>query len=357
MQKNKIVIIMPSLKAGGAQRVIINIIKSLTKKKYKVLLVLICYKGDLYNTLPKDIKVEVLNKKRVRYGLFDIFKILKKNKPDIVFSSLAHVNLILLFLKKFLSKKIKFIIREANTPSVILKSSRIKFLYNILYRSADKIIAQSNLIRSELITSFNINDDLIVRINNPIDVKLVRENIKSFKRFDEKKKILISAGRLVYQKGFDTLIRILSKYNEDFYLIILGEGPEHAYLKEISRKFKIEEKIIFYGYIEKPWEMIASADIFLLPSRWEGMPNAALEALACGTKVIASHQSGGLIDLKDSIKNKDIILTNFDNNFIRELEENTKILKRNVLPSKLPSEFFLENTTSAYINLFREIVK
>ncbi len=348
---------MPSLKAGGAQRVIINIINKLVEEKYKVLLVLICYKGDLFDTLPNNLDLKLLNKNRVRDGIFECYKILREYKPDLVFSSLAHVNLILLFLSKFLPTHIKFIVREANTPSIIIKNRILKILYRYLYNSADKIIAQSDLIQSELITLFHINDDLIVRINNPIDVNLVRENIKSFKRFDEKKKILISAGRLVYQKGFDTLLRILSEYNEDFYLIILGEGPEYAYLKEISKKFKIEEKIIFYGYVKKPWEMIASADIFLLPSRWEGMPNAALEALACGTKVIASYESGGLIDLKDSIKNKDIILTNFDNNFIRELEENTKILKRNVLPSKLPSEFFLENTTSTYINLFREIVK
>ncbi len=353
----KIVIFMPSLKAGGAQRVIINIINKLVEEKYKVLLVLICYKGDLFDTLPNNLDLKLLNKNRVRDGIFECYKILREYKPDLVFSSLAHVNLILLFLSKFLPTHIKFIVREANTPSIIIKNRILKILYRYLYNSADKIIAQSELIKNELIELFHIKKNIIARINNPVDIKLIRKNINRLNRLDENKKFLISAGRLVHQKGLDILINILSKFDDDFYLIILGEGPDYKHLTEIVKNLNIEKKIFFYGYVKNPWELIASADIFLLPSRWEGTPNAALEALACGTKIIASPNSGGLIDLKESVKKNDIIITNFDDNFIYKLRENTKLLKNEILSSKLPKEYYSENVTSTYINLFREIVE
>ena len=348
---------MPSLKAGGAQRVIINIINKLVEEKYKVLLVLICYKGDLFDTLPNNLDLKLLNKNRVRDGIFECYKILREYKPDLVFSSLAHVNLILLFLSKFLPTHIKFIVREANTPSIIIKNRILKILYRYLYNSADKIIAQSELIKNELIELFHIKKNIIARINNPVDIKLIRKNINRLNRLDENKKFLISAGRLVHQKGLDILINILSKFDDDFYLIILGEGPDYKHLTEIVKNLNIEKKIFFYGYVKNPWELIASADIFLLPSRWEGTPNAALEALACGTKIIASPNSGGLIDLKESVKKNDIIITNFDDNFIYKLRENTKLLKNEILSSKLPKEYYSENVTSTYINLFREIVE
>ena len=353
----KVVIVMPSLKAGGAQRVIINIIKKMISLKYEVLLILICYKGDLFTSLPEKTRVMILGKKRVRYGIFKLFKIIKKENPDLVFSSLGHVNLILLFLKKFLSKKIKFIVREANTPSSIIDSNLILYLYKYLYISANKIVAQSDLIKNELISIVNIDERKISRINNPIDVQFIRKNIKNFRRPSTSKKLLISAGRLVFQKGFDRVIKILADYEEDFQYIILGEGPEFKNLSTIVTNLNLNKKIFFRGYVKNPWELIASSDVFLLPSRWEGTPNAALEALACGTRVIATPDSGGLNDLKEAVLENNIMISEVGDGFIKCIDQSTKELKSSLLESKLPLEFDANISTAKFINLFEKTGK
>ena len=347
---------MPSLKAGGAQRVIINIISRLISLNIKVKLILINYKGDLYELLPQEVSTEVLHKSRVRYSIFAIYKIIKNEQPDIVFSSLAHVNLIILFLKRLLPKKIKYVVREVNTPSIIIKSRFMKLIYRILYNSSDKIIAQSNKIESELINQFSVIENKISRINNPVNTKKIRSQINSFNRLDNKKSVLILASRLVFQKGIDELIINLKHLDTEYLLVILGEGPEMNKLIKLVKKNNLEKKILFLGYLENPWQKIACADLFLLPSRWEGTPNAALEALACGTRVIATPNSGGLIDLKSALKKRDVVIAKMGKPFIKAIEDNIKSFKSKIEISKLPQEFNYDTTLDKYVILFKELL-
>ncbi|MBN44001.1 MAG: hypothetical protein CML94_00560 [Rhodobiaceae bacterium] len=351
----KITFLMPSLKAGGAQRVMINIISRLISQKFQVNLILINYKGDLYDALPKEVSTIVLNKSRVRYSILQLYRIIKNERPDIVFSSLAHVNLIVLFLKKFLPNKIKFVVREANTPSIIIKSKLMKFIYRNLYSSSDQIIAQSNIIEKELIQKFGINKNKISRINNPVDTKKIRSRINFFSRLTNDKSILILASRLVFQKGIDELILNLKFLNKEYLLLVLGEGPELSSLIKLVHENNLEKKVVFLGYLDNPWEKIASADLFLLPSRWEGTPNAALEALACGTKVIATPNSGGLMDLTTAIKKGDVIISNMGKTFIKTIEDNLRDLKSKIELSKLPKEFNYDTTLNKYVNLFQKL--
>ena len=96
-----------------------------------------------------------------------------------------------------------------------------------------------------------------------------------------------AAGRIEYQKGFDTLIRALPAI-EDATLVVLGDGSERARLERLADELGVPERVVWLGWTEHPRGYLASFDVFALPSRFEGFPLALLEAMLAGSAVVAS---------------------------------------------------------------------
>ena len=105
---------------------------------------------------------------------------------------------------------------------------------------------------------------------------------------------------MVRQKGFERLLSTLAELPVAARLTILGEGPDRDALTQQVEGFGLAERVTLPGFVPDAAPYYAGADAFVMPSRWEGMPNAALEALACGTPVIATPESGGLAELAES---------------------------------------------------------
>ena len=106
---------------------------------------------------------------------------------------------------------------------------------------------------------------------------------------------ILSVGRVVYQKGFDLAMRALSQLKDlEWTWTIAGDGPQMATLKAMSEEYGINERIHFAGWLsaEQLKEQYAAANLFLFPSRHEGMPNAVLEAMASGLPVVATKIAG-----------------------------------------------------------------
>ena len=113
--------------------------------------------------------------------------------------------------------------------------------------------------------------------------------------------IVVFVGRLTFQKGVDRLIQAVASIDGDYLLQIIGEGPERGDLVEMVNSRSLTDRVKFLGFKDNPWETVAGADALVLPSRWEGFPNIALEALACGTPVIALAESGGLPEIAHAV--------------------------------------------------------
>ena len=103
-------------------------------------------------------------------------------------------------------------------------------------------------------------------------------------------KNIAAMGRLTTQKGFDMLIEVFAKllcYHNDWNLVIMGEGVLKDELKSITRELNIERSVVFAGRVENPFSILSRCDLFVLSSRFEGFPNALLEAMACGLPVVS----------------------------------------------------------------------
>lgn len=300
--KKKVAIIIPSLEGGGAERVIVNIVKYLNKDKFDLKLIIIKKTGAYVHLIPDDVNIVDLDCDRVRKSTFKLLNELNNFKPDVILSTLEHLNITLLLMKPFLKGKPKIIIREANTPSrnmsnlSPLKKKIYAKMYKILYSRATCIVAQCAEMKADIIETLSLDKDKIVYIYNPVDLEEIESLKIEFDPFEKENVNIVAIGRLAYQKGFDNLIdafKLVSKQITNAHLIILGDGP----LKNDLTKRVIDQKLIgkveFLNFQENPYPYLFFSDMYVLSSRWEGFPNTMLEALACETKVVSTDCKSG----------------------------------------------------------------
>jgi glycosyltransferase involved in cell wall biosynthesis len=236
LEKVKILFIVPDLYSGGAQRVIMNLVKGFSRDLFDITLVTLIKPNDEHfnKQVPGDIRFVQYEFSNTRHAFWTLIAFIRKENPKIVFSTLTHLNVILAMVRLFVSKKILFVARESNTISSSLQDEKFpslfRFLYKRLYKNFNLIICQSRAMADDLITNFNIDQSRIKVIYNPIDFNLIAECTKDVTANSiagkDKRVELLCVGRLNNQKGFDRVLRILSLIPK-FHcrLRIIGVGP------------------------------------------------------------------------------------------------------------------------------------
>ena len=114
----KVLFILPSLRGGGAERVMVTLLKHLNRDKFDLHLALVSKEGPYLIEVPDDVPIYDLGVKRVRYAFVPMLKLIRRLKPDIVFSTLGHLNIALIMLKFLMPSHTRLIVREANTVTV-----------------------------------------------------------------------------------------------------------------------------------------------------------------------------------------------------------------------------------------------
>lgn len=302
-ERKKILLVLPSLSGGGAERVMLTLSKFLNREVFEVYLVVIIKKGAYIDIIPDNVSIIYFNSSRVRYSFIKMIRLILDIKPKFVFSTLGQFNLMMAFIRLFISREIKFIGRESNTVSVRNKDMRFPKIYNklykLLYPNLDLVICQSEYMRKDLIYNYGFPESKAVVINNPVDTEEIEKKMDIDVGFPlQRNKInLLAVGRLVNQKGFDLLLASFSLLDTRYVLTILGEGPLEVHLKKMAIDLNISERINFEGFVNNPYAYMKGADIFVLSSRYEGFPNVVLEANACGLPVIAFDSPGGVREI------------------------------------------------------------
>ena len=164
----------------------------------------------------------------------------------------------------------------------------------------DRLIAVSEEIRKGLTSRLWIPDDRITVIPNGIDTKraeaLAREPVSHQWLADGGPPVLLGVGRVVPQKGFDVFLKAfaIARKTRPLRLVILGTGPaEHrTSLEELAESLGVTGDVDFHGAVGNPFPYYKAASLFVLSSRWEGMSNALLEAMACGCPVVSTVTPG-----------------------------------------------------------------
>jgi glycosyltransferase involved in cell wall biosynthesis len=301
----RLLLLIPHLGGGGAERVIELLARTLPQNKYELHLALITQAETGAVPLPPGLQVHTLGAPRVRAAALPLLRLIRRLKPDLILSGIFHLNFLLLLLRPLIPRRTRLLVRQNGTVSAALAFGDLpcytRLLYRFLYRRAGRVICQSQAMAADLARELKLSPSRLAVLPNPVDIEEIR-------RFTALHPPLASAsgphllavGRLSREKGFDLLLRALPLVQPRFpgvTLLIAGAGPEETALKSLCRELALDSAVRFAGSIHAPWTLFPEATLFVLPSRHEGLPNALLEAAAGGLPIVALPASEGVVEL------------------------------------------------------------
>jgi len=282
-----------------------ELLNTIDRDRFEPSLLVLDGGGRYLSMLPPDVSIEVLGRKPGRGGRYPVLRTLqhiRQMKPDVVLAT-QNMTLTVGLMKALLPRKCRLVLRQANDVSadfaVLVKQSLFKHriarqLSFATLRGADAVVCQSSSMMRDLRATLGVRAKLHV-ISNPIDVERVQANAALHTEHIPGTPSLISVGRLSAQKGYDILldaIALIRPKHPSMRLTIVGDGPLRAQLEHRAETLGVTDVVRFIGFSDAPLPLVRDSDLFVLASRYEGFPNAALEALACGTPVVLTDCPG-----------------------------------------------------------------
>jgi glycosyltransferase involved in cell wall biosynthesis len=357
-----VIFVIPSLRGGGAERVISILIRYLDRSRFQLTLIVVDMQGAVFDKdIPQDVRLIDLNLRRVRYSLPKIIALIRKLKPDILFSTMWYLNMGLAICHFLLPRNTCHIARETSIVSQRILHSRFPIIWQLMYRMFYKkipnIICQSWAMKEDLVSNYNIGEHKTTVIHNPVDVDRIRFLRKCTTPLDvdpwfANKTILVAAGRLSKAKGFDILLDAFSKIdNANVCLVIMGIGELKTQLERQTIKLGLMPKVRYIGFQENPYPWLAGASAFVLSSRYEGFPNVVVEALACGTPIIATPAPGGTLEILNGVEGC-MVADEVSANALAHAITKWLSAPRVPIPSDAIEKYKIENIIDLYDKMF-----
>ena len=294
MKQKKLIIFMPSIEGGGVEKNLFIISSYLSTKIKKVYLITASKKYKKQFNKKINLILPRFNfwdkfGRKIKY-LVCLYLLLKKIifEKDILILSF-QANIYCIILCKVFRKKI--IVRSNSSPSGWSNNYIKNSIFKIILNKADKILVNSFQFKLQLKKRFNV---LAECIYNPLDKKNIikKSKLKSIKIFNNKKKLkIINVGRFVDQKNQITLLKALKFIEEkiNFEAVLVGSGNLQKLLFNFTKKYNLQKKIRFIDFVNNPYPLIKQADIFILSSNYEGLPNVLLESIVLNKFIISSN--------------------------------------------------------------------
>lgn len=300
-----IAVFLPSCGGGGAERAMITLANAFARKGYKVDLVLALAKGPYLAEVSADVQVIDLGAKRVITSLPGLVAYLRRVRPGVVLSALNHANVIVVLARCLASVPVRIVVSERSHPSLNFhrpqnfRAQLIPMLMRWAYQKADGIVAVSSGVADDLAEMIGLPRENIFVVYNPMDMDEIVE--KSKVRLDHpwfgemQLPVILAVGRLTEAKNFSLLIRAFAKVKEryDCRLVILGEGELRTDLSRLIDELGLKDSVDLPGFVENPYSWMSRASLFVLSSSWEGLPNALIQAMICGTAVVSTNCPSG----------------------------------------------------------------
>ena len=297
-----------NLGGGGAEKILINILKHLSRDKYQISLFLFEKSGVYLKDIPNGVELQCfINPETYPTWLRPLYyKLIRKlafrllmHFPSVVYKicGIQYCDIDIAFLQDT-----TYLMKVANA------NKKISWIHTNIYRSptfkdglyknllvSDEIICVSDGVKYKLDMAF---PDLISEtkvIYNPTEIALINDlSLTSYVKLNGK--TILAVGRLSYVKGFDVLIRaigLLIDRGGDYYLKIIGSGEEEHNLLKLIYDLSLQSRVELLGFMSNPYPYMKSADVFVLSSRNEGLPGALIEAQCLGVPIVSTDCESG----------------------------------------------------------------
>jgi len=303
-QRTRVLLLTTNIRGGGAQHVMVLVARGLSREKFEVHLGLVRAGDPRAGAVPPGVAVHALGAGRARAATLRLLLLVWRLRPHLILSGAPEISFLALLLRPFFPTRTRVLVRQNGTVSAALAHGGVprytRLLYRLLYRRADRVICQSHAMAKDLARVTGVRNELIVVLPNPVDLEGILAARDAPSAWNGPGPHLLAVGRLSREKGFDLLIEALAALRKRFPaadLILVGSGHEEMALKALCRSLEIENAVCFAEQVDPPYAFFKGATLFVLPSRYEGMPNALLEAAAAGLPLVSTPASGGVVDL------------------------------------------------------------
>jgi len=332
--KKRIAFVVPSLGAGGAERVVVTLANELSKNRE--ILIIALFKTPSVFKINNKIKVFYCKQEETSSSnLFSAFtnnflnviqirRITKKNNCDILIGFTTSANILSILVSKI--NRIPSIISERANPNLFIPNKFWFILRKQLYKKSDFLVVQSTL--SKEYFSKYLNSNKIVILPNPLSKELQNGRLSY-----TKENLILSVGRMDNNKNQEMQIRAFARLkNYTWKLILVGDGEKREYLENLSKKLSIANQVLFTGNIKDPSKYYNRSKIFVFTSRSEGFPNVLIEAMYYGLSIISTNCESGPSELIKDGYNGFLIPVDHEDFLVDRLQELTtnKKLQENI---------------------------
>jgi len=298
-------IFVPQMSGGGAQRSMLKLAGGIAARGCAVDLVLARAEGPLLAEVPESVRLVDLKARRLLTSLPALVRYLRREQP-VAMLSVLHANIIALLARRLTSVPRRVVVSERNMPSQKARhyASDLRMrltpqLIRRFYPWADGIVAVSKGVADDLSRVAGIPRERIRVIYNPIVTPELRAKAQAPLEHpwfgSGEPPVILAVGRLTAQKDYPTLIQAFARVRETHpaRLLILGEGEERPVLEALVRQLGLEQDVSLPGFILNPYPFMVQGALFVLSSRWEGLPGVLIEALYCGVPLVATDCPSG----------------------------------------------------------------
>lgn len=301
----KICFVIPTLSGGGAERVAVAVLSAMDATRYeRTLYVFSKTDGVYFDHIAPGVRVVVATRRAWLPRMWELAGFLRSSRPDIVMPFLSYF--ITALAVGLAGGRARVVFNQGTPTSGFLNDPDFTWggwrrgiftvVTRIFYSRADAVVVTSQGVADDLIEQYRVPASRIRVLHNPVDLdaitKLAGERVDDAVGTDGP--VVAAAGRLAGVKNYPLMIAALEHVvaRTPASLWILGDGPERARLESLARDHRVGTCVRFLGFQQNPFRFIAKADVFVLTSTYEGFGNVLIEAMACGTPVIATRSPG-----------------------------------------------------------------
>jgi glycosyltransferase involved in cell wall biosynthesis len=283
----------------------LHLARGFAERGFAVDMVLADAAGAYIKQVPPQVQVVDLGAKRVLLSLPRLVRYLQDVQPSALLSAMEHANLVAILAWRWARVPTRLVVSVHNTMSIATqhapqsKARLIPMLARWLYPQAHRVVAVSHGVATDILHLYQLPTAKVEVIYNPVVTPELmiqsQDTVEHPWLTAGEPPIILGVGRLTAQKDFATLIRAFARVRQshEARLIILGEGEDRPILERLVRELGLQEWVALPGFVENPYAWMRRAAVFVLSSRWEGLPTVLIEAMACGTPVVATDCPSG----------------------------------------------------------------
>lgn len=296
---------LPHFGDGGVERTTLILAREFADYGASVELLTLRPWGPFLGQLPDGVKLTDLGTRRAITCLPRLARHLRKRGPDLLISAQSYANVVAIWAHALAGRPGRLIVTErlamsaATSYASSIREQLMPMLMRRFYPRADAIIANSEAGAHDLadllrlprhgvgfIHNPTLHDDIFLRAKEPLDDPWFQSG---------EPPVILGVGRLTHQKDFHTLIEAFAivRRQRECRLVILGEGNDRDSLKSLAEELGVGADVGLAGFADNPYKYMAHSDVFVLSSRYEGLPNVLIEAMGLGTPVISTDCPGG----------------------------------------------------------------